>query len=84
MGLVNRVVPPGRGRDEAEALGRQLAKFPQRAMLGDRRSAYEQWELPLTAALANELERGTPALAEAMSGAARFQRGAGRHGSFDD
>jgi enoyl-CoA hydratase len=84
MGLVNRVVPAGRAREEAEALARQLAKFPQLAMLGDRRSAYEQWELPLTAALANELERGMPALAEAASGAARFARGAGRHGSFDD
>ncbi len=84
MGLVNRVVPAGRAREEAEALARQLAKFPQRAMLGDRRSAYEQWELPLTGALSNELERGMPALEEAASGAARFQRGAGRHGSFDD
>ena len=84
MGLVNRVVPVGGAREEAEALARQLAKFPQHAMLGDRRSAYEQWELPLSGALANELERGMPALAEAASGAARFERGAGRHGSFDD
>ena len=67
-----------------EALALQLAKFPQLAMLGDRRSAYEQWDLPLGDALANELERGMPALAEAASGAARFQRGAGRHGSFED
>ncbi len=84
MGLVNRVVGTGRAREEAEELARQLAKFPQRAMLGDRRSAYEQWELPLTDALANELERGMPALGEAASGAARFTRGAGRHGTFDD
>jgi enoyl-CoA hydratase len=84
MGLVNRVVAPGRARAEAEALARQLARFPRHAMLGDRRSAYEQWELPLTEALGNELERGMPALTEAASGAARFRRGAGRHGSFDD
>jgi enoyl-CoA hydratase len=84
IGLVNRVVPPGRVREEAEALARQIATFPQRAMLGDRRSAYEQWDLSLPAAIGNELDCGIPALGEAVAGAGRFQRGAGRHGAFDD
>lgn len=84
MGLVNRVVPKGKAREEAEALARQLAKFPQRAMLGDRMSAYEQWDRALPAAIGNELERGMPALADVVEGAGRFHRGAGRHGSFDD
>ena len=53
-------------------------------MRGDRMSAYEQFSLDLDAAIANELEHGHKALAEAKAGARRFSDGAGRHGSFDD
>jgi len=85
MGLVNRVVPAGRSRAEAEALAHQLARFPQTCLNSDRLSAYEQWDLPLADALRNELERGRPALAEeAVAGAKRFAGGAGRHGAFGD
>lgn len=84
MGLVNRVVPSGTARAAAEELARQLAGFPQLAMRGDRLSAYEQWDLDLNSALANELAHGTGALAEAVAGARRFEGGAGRHGRFDD
>ena len=84
MGLVNRVVPAGQARAEAENIAHQLAKFPQHAMLGDRMSAYEQWDLGYEAALANELQRGMAAIvAETESGAKRFAGGAGRHGSFE-
>ncbi|HTM20679.1 MAG TPA: crotonase/enoyl-CoA hydratase family protein [Kofleriaceae bacterium] len=84
MGLVNRVVPRGRARAEAEALAAQIAAFPQQCMRGDRMSAYEQHDLALEAALANELRHGSRALtAEALAGAARFSGGAGRHGSFE-
>ena len=58
MGLANRVVPKGRARAEAEALAREIARFPQICMRADRRSAYEQWDLPYDAALANEYRRG--------------------------
>lgn len=82
MGLVNRVVPAGRARAEAESLALALARLPQAAMRGDRMSAYEQWDLPYPAALANELRRGLDALrAEAVAGAQRFVAGAGRHGA---
>ena len=50
------------------------------ALRGDRLSAYEQWDLELPAALANELGHGGRALAEGVAGAARFAGGAGRHG----
>ena len=80
MGLVNRVVPRGQGRAAAEALAHELAALPQGALRGDRLSAYEQWDLELPAALANELGHGGRALAEGVAGAARFAGGAGRHG----
>lgn len=85
MGLANRVCAPGRARAEAEALAQQIARFPQVCLRGDRMSAYEQWDLSLDAALANELDHGRLALeAEAVAGAARFAGGKGRGGGFDD
>src|SRR5262249_2026674 len=45
MGLVNRVVPPGRALPEAIALAREIASRPQAALRSDRRSSYEQWSL---------------------------------------
>ncbi len=85
MGLVSRVVPPGTARDEAEDLARRIAASPQGAMRGDRRSSYDQWNLALPAAIENELRCGLANIdAEAVKGAARFARGAGRHGSIDE
>jgi enoyl-CoA hydratase/carnithine racemase len=84
MGLANRIVPTGSSREAAEALAAELARFPQLCLRHDRLSAYEQQELPLEEALANELRHGTVALEhEARAGAARFAGGAGRHGAFD-
>jgi enoyl-CoA hydratase len=80
MGLVNRVVAPGEARAAAEALAAELARLPQAALRADRRSAYSQHGLALTDAMAYELEQGRTALLEAVAGAARFARGAGRHG----
>jgi enoyl-CoA hydratase len=84
IGLANRVVAPGAARAEAEALAAEIARFPPTCLRGDRRSAYEQADLDLPAALANELAHGARALAEALAGAGRFAAGAGRGGSFDD
>src|SRR5688572_20264335 len=80
IGLVNRVVPRGEGRAAAEALAHELAALPQVALRADRLSAYEQHDLPLDRAIANELSRGKLALVEGLAGAARFAAGAGRHG----
>ncbi len=83
MGLVNRVVPRGKAKEEAQLLARQIAEFPQTCMRGDRMSAYEQFDLSFKEALANELAHGLKAIdTEAVNGAARFAKGAGRHGSF--
>ncbi len=81
-GLASRVVPRGAARPEAERLAREIAGLPQVCMRSDRRSAGDQWSLPLQAALANELALGVATIAsgEAAAGAARFAGGAGRHG----
>lgn len=83
MGLVNRVVQPGAARQEAEALARQLAGFPQTCLRHDRLSLLEQEGTDLTTAMANELRHGQASLAEVPDGVARFVAGAGRHGAFD-
>ena len=54
MGLVDRVVPHGAARAEAEALARTIAQLPQAALHHDRMSAYAALGLPLEAALAQE------------------------------
>ncbi len=84
-GLVNRVVPRGKAREEAEALAAEIARFPQRCVRSDRRSAHDQWSLPLDAAIAREFELGfaTIASGETVEGATRFAGGDGRHGKFD-
>jgi enoyl-CoA hydratase len=83
MGLANRCVPCGQALMAAQELARQIATFPQQCMLADRRSAYEQWGLPLTEALRQEGMRGVPIVqAEGEAGARRFVQGAGRHGDF--
>jgi enoyl-CoA hydratase len=83
MGLVNRVVPDGAARAEAEALALQLSAFPQQCLRADRLSAQTQFDFPFDEALARELEGGARVLAaEGVAGAARFAAGGGRHGAF--
>jgi enoyl-CoA hydratase len=84
MGLANRVAPPGGTRAAAEALAREIARFPQACMRHDRLSAYEQGDLDFAGAMANELRHGLASLAspEAVTGARRFAGGEGRHGAF--
>ncbi len=84
FGLADRVVPNGSARAAAEALAAEIAAFPQRCLRADRLSSYEQHELALGAALANEFRHGSAVIAsgETREGATRFARGAGRHGKF--
>lgn len=85
IGLVNRLVPDGRSREEAEALAREIAAFPQRCLRGDRRSAHEQAGLGWREAMGNELRLGmrTIASGEVHEGVQRFLAGAGRGGTFE-
>jgi enoyl-CoA hydratase len=86
MGLANRVVEDGTVLDAALAWARQLCQLPQACLRSDRLSAYEQWDLSLADALANEFNRGLQVIqsGETAAGAARFASGKGRHGDFDD
>lgn len=83
MGLVDRVVPDGTARQEAEALAAQIARFPQACMRADRRSVYAQWDRSIEEAMRNEFEQGVAVLGESAEGVARFRDGAGRGGSFE-
>jgi enoyl-CoA hydratase len=83
IGLVNRVVPAGTARAEAEALAHELARFPQTCLREDRLSLLESEGLPEEAALERELEHGLRSLQDVAAGLARFRGGAGRHGAFD-
>jgi len=84
IGLADRVVADGSAREEAEALARQIAAFPQRCLRADRASAFDQWDLPHEAAMRNELHGGRDVIlsGETVTGASRFAAGAGRHGKF--
>ncbi len=85
IGLATRVVPTGTAREAAEQLAAELARFPQRCLRADRRSALGGQGLDVDAALAAEFAGGVPVVAaEALDGAARFAAGHGRHGAFDD
>jgi enoyl-CoA hydratase len=86
MGLANRVVPDGSALSAALDMAAQLAELPQTCMRNDRRSAYEQFGLPLPQAMAREFELGLQTIetGEHIRGAARFSGGAGRHGARAD
>jgi enoyl-CoA hydratase len=85
FGLADRVVPDGSARTAAESLAAEIARFPERCMRADRRSAYESWSLDEATALGNELRHGLEVIrsGETFRGATRFAGGAGRHGSFE-
>lgn len=82
MGLANRLTEPGAALAGAVELAHQMAEFPQRCMRSDRRSSYEQWDLPFVDAMANETALGLRVIesGETRDGATRFADGAGRHG----
>jgi enoyl-CoA hydratase len=85
IGLCDRLAPPGKAREAAEALAREIARFPQACVAIDRASVHAQAALPLDAALRQEFERGIEALRrEGIEGARRFAAGKGRGGRFDE
>ena len=82
IGLVERLVAPGTALEEALAIARRLADFPQAALRADRRSALDQWSLSFDDAMRAEYRGGIGVIAsgESQDGARRFTQGAGRHG----
>lgn len=86
MGLANRLTEPGAALEAALELAERLARFPQRCLRSDRRSARDQWDLDLDEALAHETRLGLEVIraGETLEGASRFAAGAGRHGAFGE
>lgn len=85
IGLCEKVVAKGAARAAAEDMAHQIARFPQAAMLADRRSAYETHGLGLREAMKLEWANGVDAHhKEGAAGAGRFASGKGRHGDFMD
>jgi enoyl-CoA hydratase len=81
IGLVNRVVPNGQAREQAEDLATQLAGLPQQCMRSDRLSALTQWGRSEADAMDYEFGSISKVASEAMAGSQRFAAGAGRHGA---
>jgi enoyl-CoA hydratase len=81
IGLVNELVPAGKHLERARELARNLARFPQRTMLADRRAAIAGLGMPLADGLALEAQAGPEVFADAIGGAARFAGGEGRGGA---
>ncbi|SFI33294.1 enoyl-CoA hydratase [Bosea sp. OK403] len=85
IGLCEQIAPRGQARAVAEAMAQQIARFPQGAMLADRRSAIAGYGLPVREALAREWGGGVATIAtEGAAGAGRFASGKGRGGDFGD
>jgi len=85
IGLANRLVAHGTAKAEAEKLAARIAGFPWRCVLSDRRSVYEQWDLPWRQAMRLEFRSGLETInsGETLEGAIRFTQGQGRHGAFE-
>ena len=82
IGLINRITKKGKALDEALNLAKMLIDLPERAMLSDRQSVYEQSDLSLEKALENEFLLGVETLKskEGLNGAQQFSKGKFRHG----
>lgn len=81
LGMLTEVAPPGKHLERALQLAQGLARFPQKTMLADRRSAIEGLGLPLADGLALEAQAGAETFADALAGAQRFAAGEGRGGA---
>jgi len=80
MGLLTEVVAEGAHLQRAIELANNLARFPQRTMLADRRAAIDGFGMTLEQGLALEAQAGPETYLDAVSGAQRFASGEGRGG----
>ncbi|MEM7534297.1 MAG: crotonase/enoyl-CoA hydratase family protein [Chloroflexota bacterium] len=81
--LCEKVVAEGEVRSAAEEMAHEIARFPQAAVIADRRSIIETYGQPVREALRTEWTNGIAAVAQGgVAGAGRFKDGAGRHGDF--
>jgi enoyl-CoA hydratase len=83
MGFANRTCPAGQALGVAQALARDLTRFPQACMLADHLSA-RMHPADLAAELRREWVSAAAFKSEGRAGAARFAAGKGRAGDFSD
>ena len=74
MGLVDRLVPAGTALDAAVELAEEIAAFPWRCVMNDRRAVYDGLGLSVVDALANEDRLGREVIFgdDFAAGVARF------------
>jgi enoyl-CoA hydratase len=85
IGLCEKVVPHGKAREAAEAMAKEIARFPQQCLRADRLSAYRAWGKSVREGLESEWATSAGIVkAEGTAGATRFAEGKGRHGDFGD
>ena len=85
IGLAEKITPPGGAREAAVAMARDIARFPQEAVIADRRAIIETRGMPVRQALEYEWTHGKDAIAnQGVAGAGRFAGGKGRSGDFDE
>ena len=66
-------------------MAHEIARFPQEAVLADRRSIIESRGLSIREGMKLEWKNGVDCHSkEGAAGAARFSQGAGRHGNFEN
>ena len=83
IGLCERVVAEGQALEAALEMAHEICRFPQEAMLADRRSIIENQGAPIREGLRREWATGLDAVAsEGAAGAGRFAAGKGRSGDF--
>lgn len=84
IGLCEKIVPSGHAREHAEIMAKEIARFPQEAVLTDRRSIIESRGLSVREGMKLEWANGVDVhQKQGVQGASRFSAGAGRHGDFE-
>ncbi|XP_069469596.1 enoyl-CoA hydratase EchA19-like isoform X2 [Ambystoma mexicanum] len=83
FGIANRVVPDGQALKSAFELAEQISAFPQGCLRADRASAYHSTfdATSFSDAMQFEFDNANHVLADAVSGANRFNSGQGRGGA---
>jgi enoyl-CoA hydratase len=81
MGLLTEVVTEGMHLERAIEMANNLARFPHRTMLVDRRAAIEGLGMTLQEGLELESRAGPEVFIDAVGGAQRFASGEGRGGA---
>ncbi|MEM0989409.1 MAG: crotonase/enoyl-CoA hydratase family protein [Pseudomonadota bacterium] len=85
IGLCEKVVPEGEALAAAVEMAHEIARFPEEAMLADRRSIIETHGMDVRSALRLEWANGIDAaINQGTRGAGRFAAGKGRSGDFGD